>query len=115
MNIFFTCLLISVSLSMDAFSLSLIYGTYGFSKKSERIFEKLENLKIWKEMELVYSYVSYNQEVQTAKRMEQWMATGKRIAVPKVVGEDIRFYEIELFPPFQAQAQTNKGFRDNSV
>lgn len=35
MNIFFTCLLIAVSLSMDAFSLSLIYGTYGLSKKSE--------------------------------------------------------------------------------
>ena len=75
-------------------------------KKSERIFEKLENLKIWKEMELVYSYVSYNQEVQTAKRMEQWMATGKRIAVPKVVGEDIRFYEIE------SMNQLQKGYQN---
>lgn len=35
MNIFFTCLLIAVSLSMDAFSLSLIYGTYGLSKKNQ--------------------------------------------------------------------------------
>lgn len=35
MNIFFTCFLIAVSLSMDAFSLALIYGTYGLSKKDE--------------------------------------------------------------------------------
>ena len=35
MNIFLTCLLIAVSLSMDAFSLSLIYGTYGLSKKNQ--------------------------------------------------------------------------------
>lgn len=31
MNIFFTCLLIGVGLSMDAFSLSLVYGTCGLS------------------------------------------------------------------------------------
>ena len=31
---FITCFLIAVSLSMDAFSLSLIYGTYGLSKSS---------------------------------------------------------------------------------
>lgn len=35
MNIFFTCLLIAISLSMDAFSLSLIYGTYGLSIKKQ--------------------------------------------------------------------------------
>jgi len=35
MNIFFTILLIAVSLSMDAFSFSLAYGTYGLSRKKE--------------------------------------------------------------------------------
>ena len=33
MNVFFTCLLVAISLSMDAFSLSLIYGTYGLEQK----------------------------------------------------------------------------------
>ncbi|MBQ8681589.1 MAG: manganese efflux pump [Bacilli bacterium] len=37
MNIFFTCFLVALSLSMDAFSLALIYGTYGLSKKNELI------------------------------------------------------------------------------
>ena len=37
MNSFFTCFLIAISLSMDAFSLALIYGTYGLSRKNEII------------------------------------------------------------------------------
>lgn len=37
MNIFFMCFLVAVSLSMDAFSLALVYGTYGLAKKSEFI------------------------------------------------------------------------------
>ena len=35
MNAILTSLIVAVSLSMDAFSLSLIYGTYGLSKKNE--------------------------------------------------------------------------------
>lgn len=37
MNIFFTCLFIGISLSMDAFSLALIYGTCGLSFKKQLI------------------------------------------------------------------------------
>ena len=37
MNVVLTCLVVAVSLSMDAFSLALIYGTYGMSKKNEII------------------------------------------------------------------------------
>ena len=37
MNAIFTCLVVAVSLSMDAFSLALIYGTYGMSRKSETL------------------------------------------------------------------------------
>lgn len=35
MDAILTCFLIAISLSMDAFSLSLIYGTYGLSKKNK--------------------------------------------------------------------------------
>ena len=35
MNIFFTCFLIAVSLSMDTFSLSIVYGTYGISMNNQ--------------------------------------------------------------------------------
>lgn len=35
LSIFFTCILIGISLSMDAFSLALLYGTYGLRKRNE--------------------------------------------------------------------------------
>ena len=35
MNVLFTCILIGISLSMDAFSLALLYGTYGLAKNEE--------------------------------------------------------------------------------
>ena len=35
MEVVFTCLMVAVGLSMDAFSLALIYGTYGLSKSNE--------------------------------------------------------------------------------
>ena len=35
MNTFFMTLLVGVSLSMDAFSLALVYGTQGLNKKNE--------------------------------------------------------------------------------
>ena len=31
--------------------------------KSDRIFERLENLAEWKEAQCIFSYVSYNQEI----------------------------------------------------
>lgn len=37
MNVILTCLIVAVSLSMDAFSLALIYGTYGMCKREEII------------------------------------------------------------------------------
>lgn len=35
MNAFLVCFMVAISLSMDAFSLALIYGTYGVSKRNE--------------------------------------------------------------------------------
>ena len=44
MNVFFTCVLIGISLSMDAFSLALLYGTYGLSKKDELMLSTIVGL-----------------------------------------------------------------------
>lgn len=44
MNIFFMCLLIAISLSMDAFSLSLIYGMYGLSRRNELLLSVIVGL-----------------------------------------------------------------------
>lgn len=67
------------------------------SRKSEKIFGQLEELNLWKETDVVFSYVSYNQEVTTKERMTEWLLSGKKLAVPKVVGEEISFFLISSF------------------
>lgn len=39
----------------------------------------------------IYGYLPYNQEVRTVPMLEQAMQEGKRIAVPKCYGDEMRF------------------------
>lgn len=39
----------------------------------------------------VYGYLPYNQEVRTVPILEQALADGKRVAVPKIYGDEMRF------------------------
>ena len=39
----------------------------------------------------IYGYLPYNQEVRTVPMLEQAMRDGKRVAVPKCYGEEMRF------------------------
>lgn len=39
----------------------------------------------------VYGYLPYNQEVRTVPILERAMADGKRVAVPKVCGDEMKF------------------------
>ncbi len=43
----------------------------------------------------IYGYLSYNQEVRTLPILEQAMKDGKRVAVPKVYGDQMRFIYLE--------------------
>ena len=45
----------------------------------------------------IYAYLPYNQEVRTWKIIERAWADGKRVAVPKVYGDEMRFLWIEDF------------------
>ena len=47
--------------------------------------------------EAVYGYLPYNQEVRTELILEQALADGKRVAVPKVYGDEMRFIYIKDF------------------
>ena len=42
----------------------------------------------------IYGYLPYNQEVRTVPMLQRALADGKRVAVPKVYGEDMRFIYI---------------------
>ena len=45
----------------------------------------------YKNAKSVYGYLPYNQEVRTTPILEQAQKDGKRVAVPKVYGEEMKF------------------------
>lgn len=44
---------------------------------------------------VIYGYLPYNQEVRTVPMLRRAIAEGKRVAVPKVYGEEMRFIYLE--------------------
>ena len=46
---------------------------------------------VYQNAKTVYGYMSYNQEVRTIPILEQALQDGKRVAVPKVYGDTMRF------------------------
>lgn len=43
----------------------------------------------------IYGYLPYNQEVRTIPMLKQALADGKRVAVPKVYGDEMKFIWLE--------------------
>ena len=46
---------------------------------------------LYKEAKTIYGYLPYNQEVRTVAMLEQALRDGKRVAVPKCYGDEMRF------------------------
>ncbi|MBQ9838858.1 MAG: 5-formyltetrahydrofolate cyclo-ligase [Oscillospiraceae bacterium] len=51
--------------------------------------------EVYRNAKTVYGYLPYNQEVRTWTLLEQAMKDGKKVAVPKVYGDEMRFIYIE--------------------
>ena len=70
--------------------------------------EKLKELFLasqqYKNAKTIYGYLPYNQEVRTVPMLEQAIKDGKRVAVPKVYGDEMRFIYISDF------SQVEKGY-----
>ena len=58
------------------------------SQKLKEFFLETEQYRVAK---TVYGYLPYNQEVRTVPILEQALADGKQVAVPKVYGDEMRF------------------------
>lgn len=58
---------------------------------SVRLGELFLNCHQYKEAKTIYGYLPYNQEVRTVPMLEQAMRDGKRVAVPKCYGDEMRF------------------------
>ena len=64
---------------------------------SARLGELFLNCDLYKQAQTIYFYLPYNQEVRTIPMIERAWAEGKRVAVPKVYDDEMRFIYIEDF------------------
>lgn len=58
----------------------------------------------YRQAKTIYGYLPYNQEVRTTAMLQQALADGKRVAVPKCYGEEMRFIYLDDL------SQVEKGY-----
>ena len=58
---------------------------------STRLGELFVNTPQYQNAKTIYGYLPYNQEVRTVPMLERAIRDGKRVAVPKVYGDDMKF------------------------
>ena len=58
---------------------------------SRRLGELFINTPQYKNAKTIYGYLPYNQEVRTVPMLEQAIRDGKRVAVPKCYGDEMKF------------------------
>ena len=61
------------------------------AEKSEKLGELFLASDLYKQAKNIYGYLPYNQEVRTTAMLEQAQKDGKRIAVPKILGDTMIF------------------------
>ena len=62
--------------------------------KSAALGKLFRDCDLYRQAKTVYGYLPYNQEVRTVPILAQALADGKRVAVPKVYGDTMRFVYI---------------------
>lgn len=60
-------------------------------EKSARLGQLFRESDAYKAAKTIYGYLPYNQEVRTVPMLEQAIRDGKRVAVPKCCGDEMRF------------------------
>ncbi len=58
---------------------------------SARLGELFLRSEQYRQAKNIYGYLPYNQEVRTVPMLEQAIRDGKRVAVPKIYGDEMRF------------------------
>ena len=72
---------------------------------SARLGEQFRQSALYQNAKTIYGYLPYNQEVRTVPMLEQAIRDGKRVAVPKCYGQEMRFlyitdFETEVAPGY---------------
>ena len=63
--------------------------------KSQRLTELFLATDAYRQAKTIYGYLPYNQEVRTEALLEQALRDGKRVAVPKCYGDEMRFIYLD--------------------
>lgn len=63
--------------------------------RSAKLGELFVNSEAYRSAKTIYGYLPYNQEVRTVPMLEQALRDGKRVAVPKCYGDEMRFIFME--------------------
>ena len=71
---------------------------------SQRLAELFVASEAYRQAKTIYGYLPYNQEVRTVPILQQALADGKRVAVPKCYGDEMRFIYLEDL------SQVEKGY-----
>ena len=64
-------------------------------EKSTRLGELFFETEQYRNAKTIYGYLPYNQEVRTVFMLERALADGKKVAVPKVYGDEMRFLYVQ--------------------
>ena len=62
---------------------------------SARLGQLFTASEAYRQAKSIYGYLPYNQEVRTVPMLEQALRDGKRVAVPKCYGDEMRFIWME--------------------
>lgn len=73
-------------------------------EKSEKLGQLFVTSEAYQQAKTIYGYLPYNQEVRTVAMLQQALADGKRVAVPKCYGDEMRFIYLDDL------SQVEKGY-----
>ena len=74
------------------------------ASRSEKLGQLFAQSEAYKAAKTIYGYLPYNQEVRTVPMLEQALKDGKRVAVPKVYGDEMKFLYLDDL------SQVEKGY-----
>ncbi|MCI1726676.1 MAG: 5-formyltetrahydrofolate cyclo-ligase [Lachnospiraceae bacterium] len=71
------------------------------TRLSRSVCEKVMRLPGYEKARVIYTYVSFGREADTKNLIRDAWRHGKKVAVPKIHGDDLEFYYIESFGQLQ--------------
>lgn len=63
--------------------------------RSEKLGVLFAQSEAYKNAKTIYGYLPYNQEVRTVPMLEQALKDGKKVAVPKIYGDEMKFLYLD--------------------